>query len=270
MRSLFVVVASLLILPVVAFAQNNSAQERKDDQKVKDAQQALSKAKDKLNAEQKELNKAADHLRKMGGEQRTAEVAAGKEREEARKRAEDSPQIRQALADHDKAKAEFEKLSAPLLKALHATPEHQTLVAAADQARGELRGVAVDQKLTPQQKTARLAELNRILNAPNEAEHAALAKDAAAAAAQMKMRSAEKKITETRERNRVDLEKDWKYARALKSLQEANNDMKKAESDLNHHKQEVTKQQREVASKQQNVDQAQRADRQNDNKKKKK
>jgi hypothetical protein len=262
-----VLFVSLQFTAAIAW-QNNSAQERRDDQRVKDAQQALSKAKDKLGDVQKEANKAADHHRKMSTEQRNAEVAAGKEREAAMKRLQDSPQIKQAIGDEDKAKKEFERLADPILQATRATPEYKVLTDAAEKARRELGTVSNDRRLNPNQRATRLAELNREINAPNDAEKAAIAKDQPAAAAQRKWHDAQKKLTDLRNKDQGSLEKDWQFARALKTVHEANRDLAKAQSDLERHQQEIQKQQREVAAKQQNLNQAQQADRQNDNKNK--
>ena len=259
----------ILFQPNAVFAQKNPAQEQKDDQKIRDAENALKTAKSKLDDAQKDLKTAGDKANKADREHDAALAVVKKARLAAQEKQDEAPAIRDALAAQERAKAAYDKLVEPLLEKLHAAAEYRTVATAAETARNRLRTIR-SEGLPPAQMEAEVTVLNRTITEPSKLDQATIEKDSAAAAAREKLLAAQNKVGELRKDARELVEKDPQLRKAVAEVEKAEKEHKQALAHLADKRRDVANHQRDVQAKQQGVENAKQADRKNDNPPKKK
>src|SRR5687768_773580 len=115
-------------------AQKNPAEEKKEAERIKQAEQALNKARSEFSGAEKKFKAAAQDWK--AAEQRVVKAKAGidRVRAAAEDKLEDSTGLPKAIKAYEAAKQEFAKLAAPLRAEFQRSAAYQTAQAKAAEA----------------------------------------------------------------------------------------------------------------------------------------
>lgn len=255
---------AIILVPAFGFAQKNPAQEQRDDQRIRDAENALRTAKSKLDEANKDLKSAIDKENKTEREHQAELAAVKKARAAAQEKQDEAPALRDAEGVFSRAKAAYDKVVEPILEKLHATDDYRQAIAAAEAARNRLRTIRTE-GLVQAELDIEVGILNKTINEPAKLDQAAIEKDAAAAAAKEKLMAAQAKLGELKKDARELVDKDPALRKAIMEVEKAEKEHKQALAQVADKRRDVANHQRDVQAKQNNVEQAKQADRKNDN-----
>lgn len=260
---------SLLVSPALADNKNNkgkSAQEKRDDQKIKNEKEDVKDAQDKLKDDQKELQNA----QKGVADAEAKEGAARQKLDEIRKRieakAENGSGLDKALAAQEAAKKTFDEAAAPVLKTLKGTPAYQAAVKKAADADARLKSIRSDESLSAETKRRELAQASKDKMATSELEQAALEADSSAKSARAKLGDAQDRVNQIRAKIRNQIDVDPEIKSSLQAMRAAAEATEVAGQKMQRIRDKIAADAAKLAREQQQVKQAEAADKANDNK----
>jgi len=268
--SLFSLVIALWCEPISA-AQNknknnkNSAQEKRDDQRIKEAKEDVKEAQDKLKDDQKDLQEA----QKAFGDAQAKEKAARQKLEEVRKRIEAKVEsgsgIDNALAAQESAKKSYDVAAAPVLKTLKETPAYQAAVKKIADADARLKAVRADESLSAETKRKEIAQASKDKLATNELEQVALESDSSAKSARAKFADAQDRVNQIRAKIRSQIDSNPEIQSSLQAMRSAADATELAGQKMQRIREKIAADQAKLVREQLQVKQAEAADKANDN-----
>ena len=248
--------------------KNNAAQEKKDDQTIKNEKEDVKQAQDKLKDDQKDLQDA----QKVVAEAEAKEKAARQKLDEARKRIEakhaKTSGIDQALAEQDAAKKVYDEAAAPVLKALKAQPEYQAAANKVAEAEARLKAIRADEGLSADAKRKEIAQASKDKMATSELEQIALEGDSAAKSARAKLADAQDRVNQLRAKLRNQIDADPEIKSSLQAMRATAEGSETAGQKMQRIRDKIAADTTKLGRELQQVKQAEAADKANDNKNK--
>ena len=258
----------LVMFASPSFADNKakSAQEKRDDQKVKDEKEDVKQAQDKLQGDQKELQDAQKAL----AESESKEKAARQKLDEARKRIEAKHEkgsgIDKALAEQEAAKKTYDEAAAPVLKALKEKPEYQTATKKVADADARLKAIRADESLSPESKRKEIAQASKDKLATSGLELSAIERDSSAKSARAKLADAQNRVNQIRGKIRGLIAADPEISSTLQAMRTAAEAAEASGIKVKRIRDKIAADTTKLGREQQQVKQAEAADKANDNK----
>jgi len=244
----------------------NSAQEKRDDQRIKKEKEDVKEAQDKLKNDQKDLQEAQKAL----GDAEAKEKAARQKLDEVRKRieakAESGSGIDNALAAQEAAKKSYDAAAAPVLKSLKATPAYQAAAKKVADADARLKAIRADESLSAETKRKEISQASKDKLATNELEQTALESDSSANSARAKLADAQDRVNQIRAKIRHQIDSDPEIKSSLQAMRSAADATEVAGQKIQRIRDKIAADQAKLAREQQQVKQAEAADKANDNK----
>ena len=254
----------------LSYAQKNAAEEKKEAERIRNAEQAFNKAKDQFQAAEKKFQAALKEHR--AAEQRVikAKSAIDRARDAAEEKLEDSTGLPKAVKKYEAAKKAFAEAAAPLRAEFQRSSAYQAAKAAADEATAAKENLRNEVGLEGGELTQRIGELNKLIRAPEELEQAAVLQNPAAKKAHEQMLDAQKEAAAIREKikDRIDNEAGVKKAQA--EIQDAIRDEQQAERAAGAARSAAVKEQQQALQAQRHLADARAADKRDDANDKKK
>jgi hypothetical protein len=264
----------LSAVPVTVIAQgkpkpnNNQQDERRENQRVKQAQQALDEAQEKHKEAAREVTAASQKLTKVEAEKRQAIDKA----QEVRRQLEQQQEVRLGLPgllkEQEAAQKIFDAAAAPVLAALKASQAYATAVADAKAAHAELQAARRENPSTSVGSDSDLSGLVRRTLKPAELEQAALVANPAAQGARGELAKVQERIQAAREKIRSAVERDAALRGALEDLKQRNAAADKAKAELARSRERLAAAAGKVSQEREQLARAAAADRRDDNKNK--
>lgn len=263
----------LFILPAFADGQGKAnSKDKKDEQRenerVKQAQQALNQAQDKHKQAAREVTEASQRLTKAEAEKRQAIDKA----QQLRKELEDQQEVRLGMPDLLKqqatAKKAFDAAARPVLEALQTTAPYSAALADAKAAHEELQAARRANPPAPGSDAGRSTLVRRTLK-PAELEKAALQANAAAQAARQQLSQVQEQVQAARAQAKAAVENDSSLRKSLQELDQRNTAADKAKVELARDREKLAAAAAKVNQEREQLARAQAADRKDDNKPKK-
>jgi colicin import membrane protein len=244
----------------------NSAQEKRDDQRIKEEKEDVKEAQDKLKNDQKDLQEAQKAL----GDAEAKEKAGRQKLDEVRKRieakAESGSGIDNALAAQEAAKKSYDAAAAPVLKSLKATPAYQAAAKKVADADARLKAIRADESLSAETKRKEISQASKDKLATNELEQTALESDSSANSARAKLADAQDRVNQIRAKIRHQIDSDPEIKSSLQAMRSAADATEVAGQKIQRIRDKIAADQAKLAREQQQVKQAEAADKANDNK----
>ncbi len=252
-------------------AQKNPAEEKKEAERIRNAEQAFNKAKDQFQAAEKKFKAALQAHR--AAEQRVvkAKSAIDRARDAAEEKLEDSTGLPRAVKAYEAAKKAFAEAAAPIRTQFQQSSAFEAAKAKAEEALTARENLRNEVGLEGGELTQRIGELNKLIRAPEELEQAAVMQNSAAKKAYEKMLDAQKDAAAIREKikDRIDNEAGVKKAQA--EIADALKDEQQAERAAAAARSAAVKEQQQAIQAQKHLADARAADKRDDaNDKKKK
>jgi chromosome segregation ATPase len=247
---------------------HNKKDEQRENQRVREAQQALDQAQDKHKEAQRNLTQAGKDLDKAEAAKRQAIDKAQQLRKQLQEQEELRLELPQLLQEQGSAQKSFDAVAEPLLAALRVTQPYLAALADAKRAHDELqkaKGAIKDPM--PKANPAVSALVKRTLK-PSELETSALEADAAAQSARQKLSLVQAKIKAARDKAASAVENNPALRDALKDLDQKNDELDKAQSELERSRGRLAAAAAKVEQERKQVARAVAADRRDDNKNK--
>ncbi len=260
----------LALTPLAVRADNKNdkakaAQEKRDDQKIKNEKEDVKQAQEKLKDDQKELQAA----QKAVDEAERKETAARKRLDEVRKRVEakheNASGIDKALAAQEAAKKSYDAAAAPVLKSLKEKPEYQAIVKKVADAEARLKAAQDDKNLSADAKRAVIARASKDKLATSELERTALEANPAARSARAKLADAQAYVTELRSQIRGMIDNDSEIKSAREAMRSAADATEAVGEKMKRIRDRASADAAKLNPEQQQVKQAEAADKANDN-----
>lgn len=254
----------LLVSPTLADNKGKSAQEKRDDQKIKDAKEDVKEAQDKLKDDQKVLQDA----QKVVADAEAKEKAARQRLDEIRKRietkAESGSGLDKSLATQEAAKKTFDEAAAPVLKTLKETPAYQVAAKKVADADARLKSLRADESLSAEAKRRELVQASKDKLATNELEQTALEADPSAKSARAKLADAQDRVNQIRAKIRNQIDADPEIKSSLQTMRSAAEATEVAGQKMQRIRDKIAADLAKLAREQQQVKQAEAADKAND------
>ena len=270
MRTIFLFTLFLVACVSLSHAQKNPAEEKREAERIKQAEQALNKARSEFSAAEKKFKTAVQAWH--AAEQRVTKAKAGIDR--ARAAAEDqleaSTGLPQAIKAYEAAKQEFTKSAVPLRAEFQQSAAYLAAKAKAEEAAAEKEKLRNEVGLQGGELTQRLGELNRLIHSPQDLELAAVLQNAAAKTAYEQMQLAQKEAAALREKIKDRLDNEPNVKRAVAEIADAVRDEQAAERAAGSARAAALREQQQVAAAQKHLNDAKAADRRDDANDKKK
>lgn len=260
---------SLLASPALADNKNNkgkSAQEKKDDQKIKNEKEDVKEAQDKLKDDQKELQNAQQALAEIEGKEKAARQKLDEVRKRIESKLESGSGLDKALAAQDAAKKVYDEAASPVLKALKEKPEYQAAVKKVSEADARLKLLRADETLSADAKRKAIAQASREKMATSELEQAALEADSNAKSERAKLADAQDRVNQIRAKIRNQIDADPEIKSSLQAMRSAAEATEIAGQKMQRIRDKIAADTAKLAREQQQVKQAEAADKANDNK----
>lgn len=265
---------SMLILGcslTLGFAQKNAAEEKKEAERIRNAEQAFNKAKSDFNAAEKKFKAAAQEWKAAEVRVTKAKAAIDRARDAAEEKLEDSTGLPKAIKTYEAAKKSFAEIATPLRSEFQRSAAYTAAKAQAEEALAAKENLRNEVGLVGGELTQRIGELNKLIHAPEELEQAAVLQNVAAKKAYEHMLQAQKDAAAIRERikDRIDNEPGVKKAQA--EIADAMRDEQAAERAAGAARAAAVKEQQQALQAQKHLNDVKAADRKDDaNDKKKK
>ncbi len=271
----FVVVAACGLLglaltaPAIADNKNNnknSAQEKKDDARVKAEQQDLQKAKQDAEREEQHLRAAQKDL----AEAQAKVKAAGRAEQEARESIEAKQErvvgIDKALAKQEDAKKAYELAAQPVIATLKDSPTYKTIKARAEAAHEELKKIRSNSDLSYEERRRLEAAASQRALAASDAERTALNANPTVKPLKEKLDAAQEVVAELRAKIKAVVDADPSVKSAHQHTEKAREVVEAAQAKVNQASQKAGAARAKYAKEAGDVSRAVAADRANDNK----
>lgn len=245
----------------------NSAQEKKDDAKVKEQTQQAQKAQDELKNELQDLNKAENELA-----QAMAKVkAAGQKEQGVRDRVSAKHErvvgIDKALSVQEAAKKAYEEIADPLLAKLKETAAYKGAKTRVEAGHAELKKIRGTEGLSFEERKRLEAAASANALAVANLEKEALQGDPKAIALKEKHDAAAKHVADLRAKIKSEVDRDSEVRAAEQETQKARQVVETAQAKVNKERHTVEQARAKLAKEARDVAAAKAADKANDNKK---
>ena len=272
----FILAASLLMLILAqsGYSQKNNrnqSAERRENQRVQQAQQHLKQAQKELADAQKQLRERLQSYRIAAKATESAKTKQLETKEAAEDRLADSLGIASAIEKLQAAREQLKTLSIPIIERLHSTRQWQQAKMEADQATAELDRTEEDLELSEANRLAKLKQLRATIRKPYDLELAAVAADPDGKRASDAVNAATDVVHQ--KRKAISPEKvmnDPKVLQATQELTKAEAQHQSAMKALAASRATAMKAQNQLLTAQTNLTQARRADAADSNRPKKK
>lgn len=245
---------------------NNSAQEKKDDAKVKAEQQDLQRAKQDLEKEEKDLREAQRHL----ADAQAKVKAAGRAEQDARESAEAkhgrAHGLDKALADQEEARKAYDALATPLLATIKESPVYKTAKARAEAAHEELKKIRANSELSYDEKRRLEASASQRALATTDIERDALNADPKIKPVKEKLDFTLHKVADIRGKIKSLVDQDSAVKSAHANTEKARTEVESAQARVNQESQKVAAARGKLSREAAEVSRAVAADKANDNK----
>lgn len=258
---------SLLVSPAHADNKNNkgkSAQEKRDDQKIKNEKEGVKQAQDKLKDDQKELQDAQKSLGETEGKEKIARQKLDEVRKRIESKLESGSGIDKALAAQDAAKKVYDEAAAPVLKALKEKPEYQAAAKKVSEADARLKSLRADETLSADAKRKAIAQASKDKMATSELEQTALEADFSAKSARAKLADAQDHVNQIRAKIRNQIEANPEIKSSLQAMRSAAEATEVAGQKVQRLRDKIAADSAKLAREQQQVKQAELQDKLND------
>lgn len=268
-----IAVVTIFLCVPTGFAQNKnkaqSAQEKRDDQKIKNEKEDVKHAQDKLKSDQKELQAAQKAFDEIEGKEKAARQKLDEVRKRINAKYEKNSGIEKALADQDAAKKLYDDAAAPVLKALQEKPEYQAAVKQVAEAEARLKAIRADESLSADAKRKAIAQASRDKLVTSDLEQKDLADDPAAKSARARLADAQERVNEIRIKVRSLIDGDSEIKSSLHAMRSAAEDAEAAGEKVKRIRDRIAADAAKLNREQQQVKQAEIQDKQNDGQNKK-
>ncbi len=259
-----VVCTCLLGLSSIALGQkgNNSKQdERRENERVTNAERALTDAKKDLSAIQKDLRSETGSLGKSTLALRQLKKKAREVREEVEDRLGAKVGIPDALSKVRQAGVALEEISAKLREQLHTSPNWIQAKEAADRAKVAKAALLDDVEQVGKDHDDKLRPLQKLISKPMELENEFIARDSVASEAMKRLSEQQAELDKKRKLLPIgEVEKDRKVVQALSDVTKKEKEIDAIEVKLKKMKAEAGKIQKRFADAQMNLQKAKAAD----------
>jgi hypothetical protein len=200
---------------------NNRKDEKREDERVRKAQQEVSEIGKKLSASRSDLNSSLKAL----DQSQTKFLLANRQLREAQEAVEAelgrSIGLPEALEKVRQQRDRYNELIQPVIAQLHATPEWKTLQTQVAQAKIDRQALRENVALEADEHQKQLAMLDAILNRPDELESQAIHAKPACVEAQEELKKAQAEVGQLRKKLTVSkVDSHPKVAAAKKQLNE--------------------------------------------------
>ncbi|MGC4003234.1 MAG: hypothetical protein QM811_08905 [Pirellulales bacterium] len=269
-RSLRLVGAFVAMIMAYGVASADQAEEKREAARIKQAEQASTKAKQSANDADQAFKLAVRNARSAEDRRDAASKAIQRTRDEAERALGESTGLPAAIRDVAAADAEFERIAAPIRARVRKSDEYLRAQEAATVARAERERLTADVELDDAALAALITETGKLLRRPDELETAAINADPTVAAQRKTLEAAQRRAAELRAKVKSQIDDAPGLKRAVAELRDA-------EQDLNAKRTEATKrravalaqrtQAQQAANHLADVKSADRRDDANDNKK---
>jgi hypothetical protein len=270
---LFVLLLAVTLLaPLSSVAQNKnknnkqSAQEKRDDQRVKNEQADVKKAQESLKDDQQELQKAQQALEEAEAKEKAARQQLEATRKRIEARIEGASGIDKALAEQAKQQAAYDAVATPVLNALRQTPEYQAALKRGIEADERIKQLRDDQSLAEDVKRKEIAQASKIKMEVSELERMALEGNSSVKAAKAKLSEAQSRVNDIRHKIRNQVESDAEISAGVLALRRAADATEVAGAKVLRIRQKIAADAAKLAQEQRQLQQAQMLDKANDNK----
>ncbi len=243
-----------------------AAQEKRDDQKVKDEKEDVKQAQDKLKGDQKELQDAQNALGEAEGREKIARQKLDEVRKRISAKAEKNSGIEKALAEQEAAKKAYDEVATPILKTLKDSKEHQAATKKVEDARARLKTVREDASLSDDGKRKATAQASQDALALSELESKTLEANPSAKSARTKLANVQDRVNQIRVKIRNEVEANSEISSSLQAMRSAADASEVAGQKVKRIRDKIAASQAKVAREQQQVKQAEAQDKANDNK----
>jgi len=241
---------------------NNSKQdERRENERVTNAERALTDAKRDLSAIQKDLRSETGSLEKSALALRQLKKKAREVREEVEDRLGAKVGIPDALSKVRQAGVALEEISAKLREQLHTSPNWIQAKEAADRAKVAKAALLDDVEQVGNDHDDKLRPLQKLISKPMELENEFIARDSAASEATKRLSEQQAELDKKRKLLPIgEVEKDRKVIQALSDVTKKEKEIDAIEVKLKKMKAEAGKIQKRFADAQMNLQKAKAAD----------
>jgi septal ring factor EnvC (AmiA/AmiB activator) len=269
---LFCVASIIALQPAAAQAQKNNNNQNKQDEKrenerVKDAEKKLSDARKELGQHQTKLKAAIKKLDGAEDKLTAAKRSLREAEDQIEKELGQSIGLPQAVAEIIEKRKVFTELSKPILEQLHASPEWKALEAQVSKAKAEKEELRENVEIEEAEFAEKFKALNQILDRPVAVETKALSANAECEAARVELDKASAKLVELRKKLSPEkIESHPLVTAAKKSVKEKEAVVKSDEKEVASARSAAAKSQREVSQAQSNLSKARTADAKDSNK----
>lgn len=260
-------VLCLLASPTLADNKNNkgkSAQEKRDDQKIKNEKEDVKQVQEKLKDDQKELQDAQKALAETEGKEKVARQKLDEVRNRIESKIESGSGIDKALTEQDAARKAYDEAAAPVLKALKEKPEYQAAAKKVAEADARLKTLRADETLSADAKRKAIAQASKDKMVTSELEQAALEADSNAKSARAKLADAQDRVNQIRAKIRNQVDADPEIKSSLQAMRSAAEASELAGQKVQRIRDKLSADAAKLAREQQQVKQAEAADKAND------
>jgi Skp family chaperone for outer membrane proteins len=234
----------LLVLPLTLAVESSwAAQAKPNKAQIQHQVQDIAKARERLNAQKKELDAAKAKFR-----QEQADLAKMREKAAAlRKKIEDEhnskPELASARRELDENRSKYEGLSKPLLAQVHESSTYKAALINVESVRKRFAGSAGE---TPEVRDRLGKEFLEAQAAPKKLETAAIEADPKAKAAKEALTYAEGKMRKLIEARDAAIAKDPRIAPIIADCKKAEAELAQAENKLSREAKDVAEAERKL------------------------
>lgn len=244
--------------------KGKNAQERKDDQRVKNARDDVQEAQKKLQEDQKELAAAGKELDKLQDRVKKVTKELQDVRKEVEAKLESSMGLQKLLDEQAGAQKRFDEVARPLLDELKKSPAYETASKTAESAKSRLKSLREDKTLPEKDRLQKVTQANLEALAVSKLERETLDADPKAKEMKGELSAVQQRVSGLRDRIRTSVESDSEFKTAKKAFDKAKDDIEKAETRLTKLREEVSQSQRKLAQEQAQLQKAQLQDKRNE------
>jgi chromosome segregation ATPase len=248
--------------------QNVKNRERKDDQHVRAAEHALSKARDTLIAAQRDLASSVKELERSEDSRKSIATDIRKMKASLKDKFAATFKLDGALDSQKAAQESFDAVAGPLLQALYKSQEYQDSVKTAEEAQAEMRLLRQSTPADTAARDKKILELTRVARTPSELRKKALSGNTEAVSLHDKLDAARSKVSDIQEKVDDAIEKDSELIQLQKTLQSANDKADQAKTQVIKLRARIADAQGKVVQEQADWNRAKAQDKANDKPKK--
>jgi chromosome segregation ATPase len=249
--------------------KGNAADERKENQRVANAEREVAQLKKELSAIQKSVKEDLGQLAKRESALVQLRKNMRQVREDVEDRLGEKLGIPSALQAQRKASSEFDAASAKVIESLSTSPEWKAAKATADAAKEERKALLEDVELDDDARKVKLKKTQDAIDRLSSFEQDAIRKDPVAGKAQSTLQSAQSQLDQLRKQLPKDkIDADPKVVQLDKELQKLEKEIADSRRDVDKHRSTALSLQRKLVQAQSALQKARAADAADPNRKK--